>query len=106
MAARGPGRGRTRRLVVDWPRCEAHGLCAEVLPELVTLDEWGYPVVAEGPVPDELRRDAARARDACPAVALRLDPVPRPAGLAGTPEPEAVSRPDPSTAPTRDDPGT
>ena len=62
-AGRGP-----QRLVVDWPRCDGHGLCAEVLPELVSLDEWGYPVVANGQVPDHLRRDAARARDACPAV--------------------------------------
>ena len=83
------------RLVVDWPRCVAHGLCAEVLPELVTLDEWGYPVVADGPVPAALHRAAVRARDACPAVALRLQRVP-----AGAP----VSVPDPSSAPTRDDP--
>ena len=82
-------------LVVDWPRCEGHGLCAEVLPELVTLDEWGYPVV-DGPVPDDLRRDAARARDVCPAVALRLQRTTT-----------AVSRPDRCPdAPTRDDPGT
>lgn len=83
-------------LVVDWPRCEGHGLCAEVLPELVTLDEWGYPVVADGAVPDDLRRDAARARDACPAVALRLQSTTA-----------TVSRPDQTAdAPTRDDPGT
>lgn len=88
------GRG-PHRLVVDWPRCDAHGLCADVLPELVTLDEWGYPVVTDGPVPDELRRDAVRARDACPAVALRLDRT------AAT---RQVSPADPSTAPTRDDP--
>ena len=83
-------------LVVDWPRCKGHGLCAEVLPELVTLDEWGYPVVSDGPVPDDLRRDASRARDVCPAVALRLQRAT-----------SVVSRPDRSSdAPTRDDPGT
>ena len=43
-----------RRLAVDWPACKAHGLCAELLPEIVQLDEWGYPVVAPGPVPEEL----------------------------------------------------
>ena len=62
------------RLVVDWTRCRAHGMCAELLPELVSLDEWGYPVVADGPVPEDLRRGALRARDACPVLAVRLDP--------------------------------
>lgn len=58
------------RLVVDWTRCQARGLCAELLPEAVALDEWGYPVVDD--LPPDLVRRAARARDACPAVALRL----------------------------------
>jgi ferredoxin len=65
------------RIVVDWTRCTGHGLCAEVLPELVELDDWGYPVVGEGPVPADLERLAARARQVCPALALRLDPVGR-----------------------------
>ena len=64
-----------RRLAVDWPACKAHGVCAELLPEIVQLDEWGYPVVAPGPVPPGLRRYAQRAVTACPALALRLVPV-------------------------------
>jgi hypothetical protein len=40
----------------------------------VSLDEWGYPVVADGSVPEDLRRTALRARDACPVLAVRLDP--------------------------------
>ena len=32
-------------LRVDWPQCDARGLCAEVLPELIHVDEWGYPVI-------------------------------------------------------------
>ena len=62
----------SRRLVVDWTRCRAHGLCAELLPEAIELDEWGYPVVDQVGIPDDLRRAASRARDACPVVALRL----------------------------------
>ncbi len=31
------------RIEVDPIRCEAHGQCAELLPERITLDEWGYP---------------------------------------------------------------
>ena len=30
--------------------CDGHGLCAELLPERIELDEWGYPIIAETPV--------------------------------------------------------
>ena len=62
---------RARRLRVDWPACHAHGLCAELLPELVGLDEWGYPLLG-GEVPDDLVEHARRAVTACPTLALRL----------------------------------
>ncbi|QLQ15248.1 MAG: ferredoxin [Micropruina sp.] len=65
----------THRLRVDWPNCKARGLCFELLPELVSLDEWGYPVVA-GEVTAELLRDARAAVRACPHLALRLVPTP------------------------------
>ena len=59
-------------LRVDPTACSGHGLCAELLPELVTLDEWGYPLVDPRPVPPALDRDARRAVAACPALALKL----------------------------------
>jgi ferredoxin len=59
-------------VAIDWLRCDGNGVCAELLPELVTRDDWGYPVVPAGPVPDELRRLAVHARAACPAMAFRL----------------------------------
>ena len=31
------------RVRVDPVACEAYGYCAELLPERVTLDEWGIP---------------------------------------------------------------
>jgi ferredoxin len=52
--------------------CGGHGMCAELLPELIELDEWGYPVVDESPVPARLVKDARRAVAGCPALALRL----------------------------------
>jgi ferredoxin len=55
---------------VDPIACRAHGLCAELLPELITLDEWGYPIIADRPVSTA---DARRAAAACPALALRID---------------------------------
>ena len=59
-------------LRVDPIACEAHGLCAELVPELIEPDEWGYPIVAETPVPPRLARHAKRAVAACPALALML----------------------------------
>ncbi|WIY01395.1 ferredoxin [Amycolatopsis mongoliensis] len=60
------------KVTVDPIGCRAHGLCADLLPEAVRLDEWGYPVVASGPVPPGLVAEARRAVAACPALALRL----------------------------------
>lgn len=59
------------RLRVDWPSCLARGLCHEVLPELIDLDEWGYPIVG-GPVTRDLLDDAREAVKVCPQLALRL----------------------------------
>jgi ferredoxin len=62
------------RLRVDPIACDGRGLCAEVLPELITLDDWGFPVIADKDVPAGLRRDAQEAIRLCPRLALRLDP--------------------------------
>jgi ferredoxin len=59
-------------LQIDRIRCDGHGLCAELLPELVALDDWGYPIIKSGPVPARLIEHARRAVDACPVLALRL----------------------------------
>jgi ferredoxin len=52
--------------------CEAHGLCAELFPEGIVLDEWGYPIVDGRPLPDELVEHARRGAAACPTLALKL----------------------------------
>ncbi|GII53344.1 oxidoreductase [Planotetraspora thailandica] len=59
------------RLAVDWSRCEAHGLCAHLAPDLIKLDKHGFPVVAEGGVPPWLAGQARKAIEMCPALALR-----------------------------------
>ena len=61
----------THTLRVDWPACKAHGLCAEILPEVVSLDEWGFPIVHEA-VTSEVLEMARGAVRACPTLALRL----------------------------------
>jgi ferredoxin len=62
----------SRRLVVNPITCTAHGLCAELLPERITLDEWGYPIVDERPLDPALLQLARRAAQACPTLALTL----------------------------------
>jgi ferredoxin len=60
------------KLLVNPIDCEGHGACAELLPEMITLDEWGYPVIDPRPLPPGLERHARKAVNACPTLALRL----------------------------------
>jgi ferredoxin len=62
------------RLRVDPIACDGRGWCAELLPALITLDDWGFPVVCEQEVPDVLRGEASAATKVCPRLALRLEP--------------------------------
>ncbi len=65
----------SKQLRVNPIRCEAHGLCAEMLPELIRLDKWGYPVLAPVPVPSGLDGLARRTVAVCPTLALLLDRI-------------------------------
>jgi ferredoxin len=60
------------RIRVDPIACTGHGLCAELLPERIELDEWGYPIIDGEPIPADLLAHARAAADACPKLALRL----------------------------------
>jgi ferredoxin len=60
------------KLEIDWTRCDAHGLCARLLPERIAVDEWGFPLVADSGIDPALVRHARRAVAACPQLALRL----------------------------------
>jgi ferredoxin len=62
-----------QRLGVNPIMCRAHGMCAELLPELIQLDEWGYPLFDRGPVPHALLAEARAAVAVCPTLALRLE---------------------------------
>ena len=61
------------RLRVNPIQCVAHGLCAEMLPEAVRIDDWGYPILEDGELPPDLVVLARRAADACPTLALLLE---------------------------------
>ncbi|GAA3609606.1 hypothetical protein GCM10022223_27100 [Kineosporia mesophila] len=94
-----------RRLSVDWPACKGHGLCAELVPELITLDEWGYPILADRAVTRGVQSNAKRAVAACPTLALVLEEqevssTPRAAdpitgAIAGFPRTDPVRAPAP-----------
>ncbi|MCU4186517.1 ferredoxin [Acidiferrimicrobium sp. IK] len=63
-------------IVVDPVACDGHGVCAELLPEMISLDPWGYPIISGDPVPPGLLREAERAVASCPRLALHLLPAP------------------------------
>jgi ferredoxin len=63
----------SQHLRVNPITCTGHGMCAELLPEFITLDPWGYPIIPAEPVPDELHGLARRAAAACPTLALLID---------------------------------
>jgi len=58
---------------VGFIACDGRGLCAQALPELITLDDWGFPMVSGQAVPPRLLADAREAVRLCPKLALRLD---------------------------------
>lgn len=60
------------RLVVNPITCAAHGMCAELFPERISLDDWGYPIIDSKPIPTGLTDHARRAVAACPTLALVL----------------------------------
>jgi ferredoxin len=71
----------SHRIAVNPITCVGHGLCADLLPERITLDDWGYPVIDSRPLPAHLEAHARRAVAACPTLALLLvdtpaDPTP------------------------------
>ena len=60
-------------LRVDPIACDAHGLCAELFPEGVELDDWGYPIVGAAAIPKSLQGHARQAVRECPKLALWLE---------------------------------
>jgi len=77
VAAPGSGRPRARLamtevLRINPLRCDAQGLCAELFPEWISYDDWGYPIIRHDAIPPHLREHACRAVSSCPRVALAI----------------------------------
>jgi ferredoxin len=53
--------------------CVGHGICAQLFPEFIELDEWGYPIIKTESIPLTLQTHAKRAVAACPTSALLLE---------------------------------
>jgi ferredoxin len=62
-----------KRLRVNPISCDGRGLCAELFPERVRLDDWGYPIIDPRPIPLPLLAAALRAVGSCPKLALRIE---------------------------------
>jgi ferredoxin len=61
------------RLRINPITCAGHGICAELLPEVIELDPWGYPIAPAADLPGGLVAHARRAAAACPTLALMID---------------------------------
>ncbi|HUZ10420.1 MAG TPA: ferredoxin [Acidimicrobiales bacterium] len=59
-------------LVIDPTSCDGRGLCAELFPERIAMDPWGYPIVDGGDIPVSQLEHARRAVLSCPRLALHL----------------------------------
>lgn len=64
-----------KRLRVNPILCDGYGYCAELFPEGVTLDDWGFPILADVPLRerDVLTQHAKRAVKQCPRNALFIE---------------------------------
>ena len=61
-----------RELRVDWIRCDGFGLCGDLAPDVIALDDWRYPIIRKARIPWSKVDDARRAVDCCPMRALSL----------------------------------
>ena len=71
--------------------CEGRGLCAELFPERIVLDDWGYPIVDETPIPPSLEHHARRAATMCPTLALALEESDERANMSWNPSGHATA---------------
>jgi len=65
------------RAHVDPTKCEGFGPCHDALPEVFSLDEWGYAYTEnDGLVPEGKEEEARRAVDSCPVQAVTVSEEP------------------------------
>ncbi len=86
---------------IDRTKCDGHRLCAELFPERIQLDDWGYPIITAGALPAHQLDHAKRAVAACPVLALKLRAVSLPTRTVPPPprETSAPRHPGPGAPP-------
>lgn len=63
------------RIVLDNDRCQGHGRCYALAPELFGCDDEGYAVLlVDGDIDPSAEPDAQLAVDSCPEFAITLEP--------------------------------
>ncbi|MBW8792401.1 MAG: ferredoxin [Streptomyces sp.] len=62
------------RIVVDFERCEGHGLCEQTAPEVFRLDDEGELHLTRDEVDAEHESLVAAAVRVCPVAALTVQP--------------------------------
>ena len=60
------------RITINPAICDGFGYCAEMLPEVLSLDEWGFPIIGEGEIPEQLWAPPSRRCSSVRGRALRL----------------------------------
>ena len=63
----------THRMRLDIIACDGRGICADLFPERIHLDDWGYPIIDPTPIDAAVLGHARAAVAACPVLALKLE---------------------------------
>jgi ferredoxin len=60
------------KVTIDDDRCRGHGVCCTICPEVFTLSDDGYAVVADPEVPPAVADKVREAVDSCPERAISV----------------------------------
>lgn len=67
----------TATLVLNPILCNGRGLCHDAAPDLIELDEWGFPLLPGGGLRADVTRADLKAAEsathACPVLALHIE---------------------------------
>jgi ferredoxin len=61
------------KVSVDSSRCQGHGQCNLLCPEIFSFDEQGFVRIVNEQVPEQLRGEVERAVRSCPERALATE---------------------------------
>jgi ferredoxin len=60
------------KIVVDFDRCQSHGVCTEEAPEVFQLTDEGFLEILKEQPEETLRDSVERAVERCPTAAIRI----------------------------------